>query len=97
MAQRAADRVVTPKSSENVGPAPSSPSGLPWYKASGNILLAVAFLPPVGAILAWLFARWPTVAKVFATLWAVLVTLILTAALLSVLPNSPFRVGGQPG
>ena len=38
-----------------------------------NILLAVIFLPPIGAILAWLSPAWPNWARIVATLWAILV------------------------
>jgi hypothetical protein len=38
-----------------------------------NILLAVIFLPPIGAALAWLATSWPRWARVLATLWAVII------------------------
>jgi hypothetical protein len=38
-----------------------------------NILLAVIFLPPLGAALAWVASDWPTWARVTATVWSLLV------------------------
>jgi hypothetical protein len=71
--------MVTTHSSPTV--APTAPGGrqrsegphLASTARKRNILLAIIFLPPVGAVLSWLAPGWPTWARVIATIWTLLV------------------------
>lgn len=53
-----------------------------WRKRQrGFIYLALALLPPLGAVLVWPFTRWPLWAKLAASLWAVVAMLVVLVRL----------------
>jgi hypothetical protein len=51
-------------------PGNTAPRKTAWFKASWFIALTTIFFAPIGAVLMWLFSRWPVWVKVVATVYA---------------------------
>ncbi len=63
----------------------AAPTADSWMARQRNLTLALIFVPPLGAVVAWMTTRWPSWAKWLATAWAMLWILAAIGFAISVL------------